>query len=74
MKKYDLSSVIYLGSGAAPLSKETELEACRNLGVGDIGQGKSHFDTLYQHFKQKKKKEEKSSSQRPGIICDKFFT
>ena len=36
---YDLSSVISTASGAAPLSKDTEQQACKVLGITDIYQG-----------------------------------
>ena len=38
--KYDLSSVIATTSGAAPLSKETEEQACKVPGITEIFQGK----------------------------------
>ena len=37
--KFDLSSVIATASGAAPLSKDTEQEACKVLGISEIYQG-----------------------------------
>ena len=40
VSRFDLSSVILTGSAAAPLSKETELEACKVLGIKDMYQGK----------------------------------
>ena len=51
VKKYDLSSVIATVSAAAPLSKETEQEACQVLGLNDIFQGRLeywiHFVMIY---------------------------
>ena len=40
VKKFDLSSVIATISAAAPLSKETEQDACEVLGESDIFQGR----------------------------------
>ena len=37
--KFDLGSVIATASGAAPLSKDTEQEACKVLGISEIYQG-----------------------------------
>ena len=37
--RYDLTSVLQVLSAAAPLSKETELEACRALGINLVLQG-----------------------------------
>ena len=39
MAKYDLSSIMGVGCGAAALSKETQDEACKKLGVKQFGQG-----------------------------------
>ena len=49
--KFDLSSVIATASGAAPLSKDVELEACKILGISEIYQGTQnrfiHFMSVY---------------------------
>ena len=37
--RFDLTSVLQVLSAAAPLSKETELEACRALGIKVVLQG-----------------------------------
>ena len=51
VKEYDLSSVIAIISAAAPLSKETEQEACQVLGLNGIFQGRLeywiHFVMIY---------------------------
>ena len=39
LKNYDLSSVRRIGSGAAPLAKETELQFAKKMGVGEFRQG-----------------------------------
>ena len=39
MARFDLTSVLQVLSAAAPLSKETELEACRALGIKVVIQG-----------------------------------
>lgn len=39
--RYDLSSVIGVGCGAAPLARDTQEEACRKLGVQQFGQGEA---------------------------------
>ena len=48
LKKYDLSSVIRVGSGAAPLAKDTEEEFAGKLGVGELRQGQLMYTT--EHF------------------------
>ena len=37
--KFDLSSIMGVGCGGAPLAKETQDEACRKLGVKSFLQG-----------------------------------
>ena len=41
VEKYDLSSVMVAGCGAAPLARETQQMACKRLGVRQLGQGLS---------------------------------
>ena len=39
VETYDLRSVMIAGSGGAPLAQEIQNEACKRLGVRQLGQG-----------------------------------